>query len=208
MVGVTAIATMTARMATAASTNHAAWHFAELCRARVARWGTRVVLEEFFCNEPRTPASACVQNFIKVIFLVTLSGCFLLVGKGNKGDRRPTNFVEGYDGNWKVIEVRPGMEQNVLWQTTIDAVATQFDMESLDAQSGYLRTGWKTGYGFNSTDKSYESYRVRVTGKFEPGFTRLRIKAEAEWNSVRGFDKALTQEVYTDLQGRIGRVVR
>jgi hypothetical protein len=149
-----------------------------------------------------------VQNIIRIVFLVSLSGCFLFPVGGGKPPRRPTTFVEGFDGNWKVIEVRPGLDQTLLWQTTIDSIATQFDMESLDQASGYLRTGWKTGYGFNSTDKSYESYRVRVTGKFEPGFTRLRIKAEAEWNTVRGFDSKLTQEVYTDLQGRIGRVVR
>jgi hypothetical protein len=144
---------------------------------------------------------------LTVIALLVLAGpgCFLF---GSKGPRRPTAFVEGYDGNWKVIEIRPGLDQNTLWQTTIDAIATQFDMESLDAASGYLRTGWKTGYGFNADDASHEFYRVRVTGKFEPGFTRLRIKAEAEWQSIRGFDKSLTQEVYTELQGRIGRVVR
>ena len=141
------------------------------------------------------------------LLLPCLTACFLF-GGGSSKPKKPTSFVEGFDGNWKVIEVRPGLQQELLWQTTVDAVATQFDMETLDPASGYLRTGWKTGYGINPNDASYESYRVRITGKFEPGFTRLRVKAEAEWNAVRGFDKSLTQEVYTDLQGRIGRVVR
>jgi hypothetical protein len=142
-----------------------------------------------------------------LVFIVMTPGC-LLFARGSSKGRRPTSFVEGVDGNWKVIEVRPGLEQGLLWQTTVDAVATRFDMESLDAASGYLRTGWKTGYGFNQDDASHEFYRVRVTAKFEPGFIRLRVKAEAEWKSVHGIDKNLTQEVYTELQGRIGRTVR
>ena len=152
-----------------------------------------------------------MPRFIRIAAIILLAslaaGCFGLF-RGSSKPTRPTSFVEGFDGNWKVIEVRPGLEQAILWQTTVDSVATHFDMETLDPSSGYLRTGWKTGYGINPNDASHEAYRVRVTGKFEPGFGRLRIKAEADWNAIRGFDKSLTQEVYTDLQGRIGRVVR
>src|SRR5690349_4685906 len=89
------------------------------------------VLSRFLCNAFTRLASVCVQNIIRIVFLLSMSGCFLIGVGGRKEPRRPTTFVEGFDGNWKVIEVRPGLDQTVLWQTTIDSIATQFDMESL-----------------------------------------------------------------------------
>jgi hypothetical protein len=144
---------------------------------------------------------ACV--FVMMSMGLLASGC--LFGGGRT---KPKNFVEGFEGNWKVIEVRDNMEQAKLWQTTVDVIALGFDMETLDPASGYLRTAWKVGYGFSHGDQVAEFYRVRVVIKFEPGFGRMRVKGEAEWRGSRGFDAGLTNDLYADLQGRIGRTVR
>lgn len=121
---------------------------------------------------------------------------------------KPKSFVEGYEGEWKVIELRENIDDKTAWQTTVDVVAVNLDIETLDQTSGYIRSGWKIGYGMRSNSEDFQSYRARVVIKFEPGFKRARVKTEAEWQGARGSDSRLLSDIYSDLQGRIGRVVR
>lgn len=124
----------------------------------------------------------------------------------------PKTFVRSSPG-WKVIELRPGLLKNYdeAWQTTVDTVARDWDIEILDKQSGYLRTAWL--YGISGGP--YERYRGRLTVKFpqvkEP--EKAELKTEAQWLEdrplgwVSGFDSAFQRDVFTALSGRLGRTV-
>ena len=122
--------------------------------------------------------------------------------------RAPQYFVKGDLGEWKIVDLKEESDQKVKWQTVVDIVATKLDIETLDETSGYIRTGWKVGYGFRRDEKGFDVYRVRATIKFEPGFKRIRIKTEAIYNNVDGFDNRLLNDIYQDIQGRLGRTVK
>lgn len=124
----------------------------------------------------------------------------------------PKSFVRSAPG-WKVIELRPGLENNYdeAWQTTVDTVARDWDIEIMDRGSGYLRTAWV--HGVSGGD--YERYRARITVKY-PSTTRpskTEVKTEAQWLEdrpmgwVTGFDTTFQRDVYSALSGRLGRTV-
>jgi len=124
----------------------------------------------------------------------------------------PSSFVKSSPG-WKVIEVREGLNNdcNKAWQTTVDTVARNWDIEMMDKESGYLRTTWT--YGFSGG--IYNRYRVRLTLKFPGGnqCNKLEVRTEAQWladyygNWIEGFDTTFNRDVYSALSGRLGRTV-
>ena len=122
--------------------------------------------------------------------------------------RPPEFFVKGDSGEWKIVDLKDESDQKNKWQTVVDIVATKLDIETLDETSGYIRTGWKIGYSFRRGEKSFDVYRVRATVKFEPGFKRVRIRTEAIYNNMDGFDNRLLNDIYQDIQGRLGRTVK
>lgn len=124
----------------------------------------------------------------------------------------PKSFVRSAPG-WKVIELRNGLRDSYsdAWQTTVDTVARNWDIEILDKDSGYLRTAWMHGI----SGGSYERYRGRLTIKYpevqHP--EKLEVKTDAQWLNdrpmgwVSGFDTAFQRDVYSALSGRLGRTV-
>ena len=125
----------------------------------------------------------------------------------------PSSFVRGSTG-WKVIEVREGLNTDCdkAWQTTVDTVARNWDIEMMDKESGYLRTAWT--YGISGG--VYNQYRGRLTVKFPGGqqCNKLEVRTEAQWladyytgNWISGFDTAFNRDVYGALSGRLGRTV-
>lgn len=123
----------------------------------------------------------------------------------------PKSFVRSSPG-WKTIELRDGLVNNYneSWQTTVDTVARNWDIEILDKDSGYLRTNWV--YGISGG--AYDAYRGRLTIKY-PEVTdvkKLEVKTEAQWHEkegvwVGGFDSIFQRDVYQALSGRLGRTV-
>ena len=124
----------------------------------------------------------------------------------------PHSFVRSAPG-WKVIELRPGLQGNYdeAWQTTVDTVARDWDIEIMDRSSGYLRTAWTYGISGGSPER----YRGRLTIKYpevkSPG--KAELKTEAQWLEdkplgwVTGFDSTFQRDVYAALSGRLGRTV-
>jgi hypothetical protein len=160
-----------------------------------------------------------------ILFMVAVA----LVQVGCGGSKRPTSFVmtPNESGIWKSIEVREGATRAVLWSTVVDALSSKFDIEVLDKESGYVRTGWNSTIvtsggggggsisrlGARSAAKASENrYRSRIMTKFNADFSVLQIKSEANWldegNWVVGYDTLILDDIYGDLQGRIGRVRR
>ena len=121
----------------------------------------------------------------------------------------PQTFVRSADqsGVWKSIELAETSDKARLWSTTVDALTTKYDIEVLDRDSGYLRTTWKfTTVEAGNVDRNY---RTRFIAKFNNSWTVLQVKSEAEWlysgNWVTGYDSKTLEDVYGDLQGRLGR---
>ena len=114
-------------------------------------------------------------------------------------------------GIWKTIEVREGMTKDVIWRVIVDSLSQKFDLEVLDKDSGYLRTSWK--YTYIVGKYVSERYRARIIVKTVGSeWKTVQVKSEANWLErhgwVMGYDSRLLEDVYGDLQGRIGRVRR
>jgi hypothetical protein len=142
-----------------------------------------------------------------VVLRIILVAAALLVC----GACAPSSFVRSSPG-WKVIEVREGLSNdcNKVWQTTVDTVARNWDIEMMDKESGYLRTAWT--YGISGG--IYNRYRGRLTVKFAAGqCNKLEVKTEAQLladyygNWIEGFDTSFERDVYSALSGRLGRTV-
>jgi len=124
----------------------------------------------------------------------------------------PSTFVRQTSG-WKVVELRPGLKFDRAWQEMVDTVAQNWDVEMLEKDSRYLKTTWH--YGISGADP--RRYRGRIIVKFPPGKepTALHLKTEAEWlppdsrdaQWIKGHDSMMQRKVYTDISGRVGRVI-
>lgn len=142
--------------------------------------------------------------FISALMSISLVGCM-----------EPNTFVKGQASGWKAIEFNDQTKGNydVAWQKTVDTIAKNYDIEMMDKQSGYLRTGWTYGISGGEMNR----YRGRITVKFptidKPD--KLELKTEAEWLSdmyyggmwVPGWDQSFQRDAYNALSGRLGRTV-
>jgi hypothetical protein len=148
----------------------------------------------------------------RTVLVLGALGALLLIASGCA----PRSFVRSEPG-WKVIELRDGLrgQYDTAWQTTVDTVARNWDIEMMDKESGYIRTAWKHGI----SGGSYSRYRGRVSVKYpgRPDADRLEVKTEAQWLAwhwggqdyswIIGFDSNLQRDVYAALAGRLGRTV-
>lgn len=147
----------------------------------------------------------CARAFLFVFVLVSflsVSGC------------APKTFIKTMDPGWNSVELRDQLSFDEAWNSTVDTIARQFDIEVLSKEDGYLRTGWLHSW----TGELKDSYKVRAMIKFSPDKRKLEVKSEAQhfnpgllgmgkgW--VMGTDERLTTTLRTDLMGKVGRVAR
>jgi hypothetical protein len=120
----------------------------------------------------------------------------------------PKTFQKLANSQWVSYEIRSDVEFEHAWNTVFDILITDFDLEMVLKNDGYLRTAWLHSYG-----GSYDhEYRVRVTVRFAPDHKKLRVKAEAQVKDgdrwITGVDSRLLATLRTDLMGTIGRTTR
>lgn len=131
------------------------------------------------------------------------AGCVAGMGK-------PASFVQTMEPGWKSIELRKDLEYDKAWRTAVDTVGAKCDIEVLESAGGYLRTGWL--YTWIQRGQVSQNYKTRITIKFSAGRDICQVKVDAQYLTdmgwITGYDSALLQEVYTDLQGKLGTVVR
>ncbi len=119
----------------------------------------------------------------------------------------PGSFVRSGDGSWSSIEIREGLDPDQVWNNTIDLLARRFELEMINKDSKYARTGWI--YNWNIKGSYMTNYRVRATIKFSADGRNVDVKSEAQygregaWRS--GFDDRLLSTLKADLSGVIGR---
>lgn len=126
----------------------------------------------------------------------------------------PSTFIKGQSPGWKAIELNEGLvgDYDSAWMKTVDTIARQYDIEMMDKDSGYLRTGW--AYGISGG--SFTRYRGRITVKY-PTVSKpdmIELKTEAQWLRKPnlglwqpGFDVMFQRDVFEAIQGRLGRTV-
>jgi hypothetical protein len=134
-------------------------------------------------------------------------------------------FVTG-DPVWRELPVREDLQgqYDKCWQAAIDTLLeNNFDIATMDKESGYIRTTWNQGVvvlGGNWGYKVQISIKmVRQAGdpKANPPTSetlqKIRVQAAGEIAEVdkgrlkaffRGYDQVLLQNVFQDLQSRMG----
>jgi hypothetical protein len=115
--------------------------------------------------------------------------------------------VTARDAVWKTVP-DVSMPYERAWSIVTNAVTQRFDLETSDAQSGYLRTEWKVT-GKDLLNMPMKKSRVIVRVEERSPF-RVKVKAEKqelnaltdEW-VVTGNDETVEGEIMGELQGRL-----
>jgi hypothetical protein len=126
----------------------------------------------------------------------------------------PDTFMRTHDepGIWKAIEVREGVSNDKAWEVLVDTLSQKYDLEVLERNAGYIRTAWK--YTYFSGDKVIDRYRSRIVVKLTgtPVWDKAQVKCESNWLDksgwILGYDARLLEDIYGDIQGKLGRVRR
>jgi hypothetical protein len=160
---------------------------------------------------------------------IILAGALLLVAcslfAANVPKPLRARFVTG-DAVWRELPVREELQgqYDKCWQTTINTILeNNFDIATMDKESGYLRTTWNEGVvvlGGNWTYKVQISIKaVKVPGdpKANPpvfeNVQKVRVQVAGEIAETyrgalrsffRGYDQILLQNLFQDLQAKLG----
>ncbi|MDO4691013.1 MAG: hypothetical protein Q4A58_06945 [Fusobacterium sp.] len=113
------------------------------------------------------------------------------------GCTAPQGFVARPAG-WSTIQMRNNIVKEKAWSTLVSVVSENYDIETLDKDSGYLRTAWL--FSGNSA--------TRITAKLEENNT-TRIKVDSKYYDIlseswiEGYNTSTTEKVKQDLSGRL-----
>jgi hypothetical protein len=138
--------------------------------------------------------------------------CLSLVLAGCAGP--PKTFIKTYDepGIWKSVQIREGLSHGQIWEMLVDTLTQKHDLEVLQKDGGYIRTSWK--YTYFEGDKVIDRYRSRIVVKLSgsPSWDKAQVKCESNWMEkqgwIMGYDTRLLEDIYGDIQGKLGRVRR
>ena len=166
-----------------------------------------------------------VKRCLAVSCVVALAAGSIFAGGIPKPLR--TRFVVG-DPVWRELPIRSDFQSKYdkTWQTAVNTILeNNFDVATMDKESGYLRTTWNEGV---VTLNGNWAYKVQVSLKlvYTPGDSRanppmlpvvekVRVQVAGELTEVdmrrrrvaaafRGYDQVLLQNLFQDLQGKLG----
>jgi hypothetical protein len=154
------------------------------------------------------------KRMLLVGMLGLLAICMITVGCSHKGGvPKPESFIVTHDatGDWRIIEIRNDLigKKDTIWSVLVDTVSTKYDLETLSKETGYLRSSWKHTYIYN--EQIISNYRSRIVVKIDDVKPELKIKVESNWLSDRGwlqgYDTILLKDIYSDIQGKVGRII-
>ncbi len=145
-----------------------------------------------------------IRSLLAISFLVLVSGCAT----------PPKTFIKTFDepGIWKAVELREGLGKDEVWRLVVDTLSQRYDLEVLQKESGYIRTSWQYTI-VTPRGRISPEYRSRIVIKFlGDDWKTAQVKCESNWYEeggwVMGYDTRILEDVYGDLQGKIGRVRR
>lgn len=145
-----------------------------------------------------------LQIGVIIMAILIIAGCTSL----------PRTFVATRDdpGVWKIVEIRESLTNEQVWTIIVDTISQKYDLEVLQKDGGYLRTSWK--YTYLDGEKVSDRYRTRFVIKLSgaPNWDKAQLKCESNWLEddgwISGYDTHLLEEIYGDIQGKLGRVRR
>jgi hypothetical protein len=138
-----------------------------------------------------------------------------------------SRFVIG-DPVWRELPIRSDFQgqYDKSWQTAVNTILeNNFDVATMDKESGYLRTTWNEGIVALNGNWAYKvqvSLKVvytpgdpRATPPTAPVVEKIRVQVAGELTEVdmrrrkvaaafRGYDQVLLQNLFQDLQGKLG----
>jgi methionine-rich copper-binding protein CopC len=117
--------------------------------------------------------------------------------------------VMAHEATWKTVP-ESNMPYDRAWSIVVNAITQHFELETSDAQSGYLRTGWKVT-GKDILGAPIKKARVHVRVEEKNPF-RVKVKVEKqefdafseEW-VITGNDEKMESEIMGELSGRLSR---
>lgn len=125
----------------------------------------------------------------------------------------PRTFLRTYDEPeiWKTVDINDSFEKDKIWRLLVDTLSQKYDLEVLEKDSGYLRTSWK--YTYVRRGEISSRYRSRIVAKFlGEQWEKVQLKCESNWLEnegwIMGYDTRLLEDIYGDIQGKLGRVRR
>ena len=141
---------------------------------------------------------------IGLISALLLSGCATA----------PRTFMRTHDepGIWKTVEIREGLNNDKIWEILVDTLSQKYDLEVLEKDAGYIRSSWK--YSYFAGGQVVDRYRSRIVVKVKgtPDWDTVQVKCESNWLGnkgwILGYDTRLLEDIYGDIQGKLGRVRR
>ena len=164
-----------------------------------------------------------VKIFVISACALLLIACALYASSVPKALR--ARFVTG-DAVWRELPVRDDLQSQYdkCWQTTINTILeNNFDIATMDKESGYIRTTWNEGVVVLGGTWSYKVQisvkTVKVPGdpKANPPVpdlvqkVRVQVAGEIAQTSrgvlrsfFRGYDQVLLQNLFQDLQAKLG----
>jgi hypothetical protein len=136
-----------------------------------------------------------------------------------------SRFVVG-DPVWRELPIREDLQgqYDKCWQTAVNTILeNNFDVATMDKESGYLRTTWNEGIVNLNGNWSYKA-QISVKLVYVPGDSksnpptsaliqkvRVQVAGEVSYldrrrvlESFRGYDQILLQNLFQDLQGKLG----
>jgi hypothetical protein len=145
-----------------------------------------------------------LKTGIMIVTMLIMAGCA----------SPPRTFVATRDdpGVWKIVEIREGLTNEQVWTIIVDTISQKYDLEVLQKEGGYLRTSWKCTYleGEKVSDRYRTRFVIKLSGS--PSWDKAQLKCESNWMEdegwIAGYDTQLLEEIYGDIQGKLGRVRR
>jgi len=159
----------------------------------------------------------------KFLFLAAVTAALFVMGC-ELARSYPETFVQS-PSSCDVVVLRPGLDGNYeeSWREAMNALENGWDtegvweVEAAEKDRGFVRTAWRYGYSCYR----FGDYRRRITLRFSTveGPDKLYVKTEVErkkrtaeslrWGGkavgwIKGSDPAFQQEVYAEMQDRLG----
>ncbi len=151
-----------------------------------------------------------------ILFFVSLSGA-ASIPKPLK-----SRFILG-DPVWRELPIRADLKSSTdkVWQTCINTILeNNFDIATMEKESGYIRTTWNEGVVVLG-GKWF--YRVQVSIKLVPdtdlqlknNVIKVRLQVTGEISKggkggisayFRGYDQVVLQNLFQDLQSKLGSI--
>jgi hypothetical protein len=142
---------------------------------------------------------------------------------GNVPKALKSRFIVS-DPVWKELPVRDNLKGSYdkVWQTVVNSILeNNFDIATMDRESGYVRTSWNEGvislggnwyykvqisakfvYDENASGgKTIQKVRVQVAGELTKSAPRGGIS-----EYMKGYDTVILQNLMQDLQAKLGTV--